>query len=227
MSQSTTVVPGFAWSYSQLKNYETCPKRYYHYNVAKDVVEPSTPQLDEGNALHKAFELRVKNGTPLPMGLAYHEPFISKLANAQGAVYAEQKLALTSSFTPVSFFGKGAWFRTVADYTCVNGKLAVIIDYKTGKPSEDLTQCQLLAATVFTHQPEVQRVRTALAFVNHNHIEPAEFVREGLTEIWGEILPRVKVVERARATQEYPPKPSGLCKRYCSVTSCPYYGKGA
>ncbi len=223
---TTTVVPNFAWSYSQLKNFETCDKRYYHYQVAKDVHEPETDELREGNNLHKAFELRLK-GQPLPMLYAHFEGLLSRFVAAPGQLYAEQKLALTSQFTPVTFFAKGVWFRTVIDVTKVHADKAAIADWKTGKPKEDLTQLQLMAATVFAHQPQVQRVRAALVFVGHDHTEKAEFVREDLPEIWGEILPRVRKMEQARQKQEYPPKPSGLCKRYCAVVSCPYHGKGS
>lgn len=224
-STSTTVVAGFSWSYSVLKNAETCLKRYAHYNVIKDVQEPETDQLREGNLLHKYFENRVKHGTPLPLGYKHHETLLAKLIAAPGETYAEQKLAMTSSFTPTTFFGRGAWFRTVIDFTKINGATALVVDYKTGKVSEDVTQLQLMAATLFCHDPKLQRVKSALLFVNHGHVEPAEFVRDDLTEIWGEILPRVKLVERARAAQHYPPKPSGLCKKYCAVTSCPHHGR--
>lgn len=183
--------------------------------------------LDEGNALHKAFELRLKNATPLPMGLTQYEGLLARILNADGTTYAEQKLAVTSSFAPTTFFAKNAWLRTISDCTKVNGDSATSFDWKTGKPATDMTQCQLLAATTFIHQPQVNRVKTALVFVNHDKIEPEYFRREQLTEIWSEILPRVKLVEKARATQEYPPKPSGLCKKYCAVVSCPYHGKGA
>jgi hypothetical protein len=218
----------FAWSYSQLKNFETCAKRYYHYNVHKDVKEPETDQLREGNALHKAFELRVKNGTSLPLGMGQHEPLLAKLAAAPGKVYAEQKLALTAEFQPVGFFGRNVWFRTVIDYTNISvaGDRATVLDYKTGKVAHDLTQLQLMAVTLFHNDAKIQRVKAALVFVHNNHVEPAEFVREDVTEIWSEILPRVRVVEQARARQEYPPKPSGLCKKYCAVSSCPYHGRG-
>ena len=70
MSFSTTVVESApAWSYSALKNFETCAKRYYHYNVAKDVREPESEQLLAGNQLHAHFEARISKGVPLPAGL--------------------------------------------------------------------------------------------------------------------------------------------------------------
>jgi len=221
---STTVGQPFAWSYSVLKNFETCALRYYSYNVAKNVIEPETEQLKEGNRLHKVFENRLK-GEPLPLGFAHHEALLASILNAPGVTYAEQKLAMTSSFTPSGYFGKGVWFRTVIDCTKVRETSATVLDWKTGKVSEDETQLKLMAATLFCHMPAVQRIKAALVFVNYDHAERAEYVREDLTEIWGEILPRVKLVERARQAQHYPPTPSGLCKKYCAVTSCPHHGR--
>ena len=215
----------FSWSYSVLKNFETCAKRYYHYNVAKDVKEPETDQLREGNQLHKHFENRVKHQTPLPFGYKQYEPTLGKLIAAAGETHAEQKLALTSSFTPTTFFGKAAWFRTVIDFTKINGKIATVVDYKTGAVKDDSTQLQLMAATIFAYDPGVDRVKTAFWFVAHGQLPREEYTRSDLTEIWGEILPRVKLVERARAAQHYPPTPSGLCKRYCAVSSCPHHGR--
>ncbi len=230
MSENTTGVTGvttegFSWSYSALKNFETCPRRYYAYNVAKDVKEPESDALKQGHAVHQAFDLRVSKGVELPMGMSMHERMIGKLASAPGAIFTEQKLALASDFSPSKFFSRAAWFRIVLDYTNVQEATAVVVDYKTGKPSEDLTQLQLSAVTVFAHTPKVQKVKAALAFVAYDQIERAEFLREDITEIWGEILPRVRKLVDARQTQNYPPKPGGLCRRWCAVTSCPFHGK--
>jgi hypothetical protein len=189
-------------------------------------VEPETTQLRDGNALHKHFEDRIKAGTPLPLGYGQHEAMLAKIIAAPGKTYAEQKLALTSSFQPVAYFGRDVWFRTVVDCTKIDGEVARVFDWKDGKPKEDITQLQLMAAAIFAADAKVQRIKAALVFVNHSQVEPAEFRRDDLTEIWGEILPRVKAVQKARATQEYPPKPSGLCKKYCAVVSCPYHGRG-
>lgn len=224
---STTVESKpFSWSYSQLKNFETCPKRYYHYNVAKDVVEPESAQLREGNDLHKAFELRLKDGIPLELPYAPHEAMLSRIYQAPGKGFTEQKLAFSSTFQPTTYFGRGVWFRTQIDYAKVVDDKAAIFDWKTGKPKDDLTQLQLMAAAMFIHMPTLQRVKSALVFVQHEQVERAEFERGDLTEIWGDILPRVKLVERARSTQTYPPKPGGLCKSWCAVTSCPFHGQG-
>lgn len=216
----------FAWSYSALTAYETCPKRAFHYNIQKDVVEPETPQLREGNRLHAAFNQYLKTGAALPADLAGHEPMLARIAEAPGETLSEQKLALNVEFAPVAFFGKGAWFRTVIDAAKVTEDFAMIFDWKTGKPSEDITQLQLMSVAMFHHKPHLEKVRAALMFVAHNKIERAEFNRDDVTEIWAGILPRVNKLKEARETMEYPPQPSGLCKKYCAVVSCPYHGRG-
>jgi len=226
MSFTTAVnSPGFSWSYSALKNFEVCPKRYYAYNVAKDVKEPEGEALRQGKVIHAAFDARVAKGTSLPLGMGMHEAMLAKLAAAPGAVYTEQRLALSSDFAPTTFFSKTAWFRTVLDYTNVNGTQAVVIDYKTGRPSEDMTQLQLAAATTFAHDAKVQKVKVALMFVAYDKMERETFLREDTTEIWGEILPRVRKMVDARQKQEYPPKPGYLCRKWCAVVSCPFNGK--
>lgn len=216
----------FAWSYSRLKNYETCPKRHYHYDIARDIAEPQTPQLSEGNATHKAFENRVRHGTRLPLPLLQHEAIMEKLAAAPGQVYAEQKLALTVEFKPVDYFGKGVWFRTVLDYCNISNGIASVIDYKTGRPSPDPTQSGLMAATIMHYDQTIEKVRSLLLFINHNHTERVDYTRAGLPAIWSQILPRVAKLQMAVETQEYPPNPGGLCRRYCAVISCPYHGRG-
>jgi CRISPR/Cas system-associated exonuclease Cas4 (RecB family) len=222
----TTDIKPFTWSYSVLKNYETCPRRYYAYNVARDVTEPESDAIRQGHAVHEAFEARVKSGQELPLGMGMHEPMLAKLASAPGKVYAEQKLGLTAEFKPTTFFGKGVWFRIVLDYTNVRPDYtATVIDYKTGRPMEDLTQLQLSAATLFAHEPKLTRVKAALVFTAHERVETAEFVRSDVTEIWGDILPRVNKVVQARQRDHYPPKPGGLCRRWCAVASCPFHGK--
>ena len=222
----TSEPKAFAWSYSQLTGFETCGLRYYHYNVAKDVTEPDDSGLREGNRLHKAFENRILHAEPLPFGMGMYENMLTKIVAAPGATLGEQKLAITSSFTPVTFFHKDVWFRTVIDAAKIDATTARIFDWKTGKVKKDTTQLQLMSAAVFHHDKRIERVKAALVFVAHGQLEREEFVRGDVTEIWSEILPRVKALEHARVTNTFPPKPSGLCKRYCAVRTCAYHGRG-
>jgi hypothetical protein len=216
----------FSWSYGKLRNFETCPLRYLHYDVLKDVKEPESEALRAGSAMHAAFEARIKHGTSLPLGMGMHEQLLAKLADAPGQIHVEQKLAIDDTFRPATFFSNRAWFRSVLDYTLIkDDHTASVVDFKSGKPNPDFTQLQLYAATIFHHEPKIERVRSALLFVSYDTTERAEYVREDLPEIWGEILPRVKLMQEARDAQAYPPRPSGLCKRYCAVKTCVHCGR--
>jgi len=224
---ATYQVKKFSWSYSPLKNYETCPKRHYHYDIAKDIQGDSESEpIREGKQMHAAFDARLRAGTPLPLGLGHYEPMLVRILAAPGHTYSERKLALSSNYQPVAWFSAEAWFRGILDCTKINGRTASVFDWKNGKPSHDTTQLQLSAALVFHSAPAIQQVRAGLVFANHDKVESATFERRDLPEIWNEILPRVRRLQRAREAQEYPPKPSGLCRRWCGVVSCPYHGIG-
>jgi hypothetical protein len=214
----------FAWSYSRLKNFETCPKRHFHYDIAKDVQE--TGGFSEGMEMHRAFEARVSTGTKLPLPYSQHEAWITQLISAPGETYAEQKLALDKDFKPASWRGN-AWFRAVIDFCKVRPESIVIVDYKSGKPIEDDTQLALQAATVLHHLGDAVRVKSAFLFTGYDRLISHVYTREDIPRIWSQVLPRVRKLEKAMEMQDYPPKPSGLCVKYCSVTHCPYHGVGS
>lgn len=217
----------FSWSFSRLKNFETCPLRHFHYDIIKDIEEEESGALREGHDMHKAFEQRVKDGVKLPLPFARHETTLAQLCDAPGETYAEQRLALNREFKPTGFFSGDVWFRTVLDFTKIRKNSAVVIDYKSGKIVEDETQLALMAATMLHHLDELEEVNAAYLFANHGALIPRLFKRDELPAIWGRILPRVEKLEAAVAEQEFPPKPSGLCVRYCGVVSCPHHGTGS
>ena len=54
----------FAWSYSRLKNFESCPKRHWHLDIQKDIKEEEGEALLWGNVVHKALADRVQFREP-------------------------------------------------------------------------------------------------------------------------------------------------------------------
>ena len=135
-----------AWSYSSLTAFETCPKRYFHTRVAKDIVEPEGDALLWGSAVHKALENRVKDGTPLPTGMTQWEPICAKLRASPGEIFTERQLCLNYRFQPTAWYGDDAWVRGVVDVGVLRDDEIVALDYKTGKPKPDTDQLQLFAA---------------------------------------------------------------------------------
>ncbi len=214
-----------AWSYSALTAFETCPRRFYHTRVAKDIIEPETQALTWGNAVHKALELRAKEGQPLPTGMDHWEPLIAKILAAGGEVFTEKQIALDKNFTPCDWFAPQVWVRGVVDIGVVKDSLIVAMDYKTGKPKSDSDQLQLFAALLMAYFPECDTVKTGFLWLKTNGIDQARFERGDLADIWNRFLPRVAALESAHRTESWPVRPSGLCRSWCPCVQCEHNGR--
>jgi hypothetical protein len=219
----------FSWSWSKLKNFRTCPKRHFHVDLQKDYREDESEQLIWGDQVHKAMAARIDKGTPLPHTMQHYNKWpdaIAKWKDAGMKVLVEQKLAITDKFTPSSFFDGATWFRGVADALALAPRVAYAFDWKTGQVKPDYEQLALNAALVFAHHPEIEEIGTSFVWLGNDTESSATYRRDDMMKVWNSVMPEVKVMAEAHRTTTYPPKPSGLCKRYCPVTSCPYYGKG-
>lgn len=217
----------FAFSYSKLKNFETCPSRYFWIDVQKQFKEAESEALTYGNTLHKVLAERVGNGKALPQPFTHLEPLAEKiLANSEDAtVLVEQQLAIREDLGPTEWFGKDAWYRGIADVIKIKGPVAVVIDYKTGKILEDGVQLALMAQCVFAHHPQVQKIRTEFWWIKEDATTRADFTREDMVKVWNGVLPRVEQLKYAHDTMSFPAKPGNLCRKWCVVTSCPHHGK--
>lgn len=219
----------FTWSYSRLKNYRACPKKHYHVDIAKDFKEAEGEALTRGNEIHKAMADRVANGKPLPALLAEFEPEAqSVLASVQPGdlLLVEQNIAIKRDFTAAGYFEPGVWYRAKSDVVKVRGDVAAAIDWKTGKIQEDNIQLALMAACVFAAYPKVMKILTRYVWLGNHAKTDLLLTRDDMVKLWNVLLPEVAGYEEAVKMTNFPPKPSGLCKAYCPVTSCPYHGKG-
>lgn len=209
-----------AWTYSQLDKFETCPRQFYHVRVAKDIVEPPTEHTIWGEKVHTAFELRIKDATPLPEGMTQWEGLAAKLEKLPGQKLCEEQMAVDRNFQPAPW--KSAWTRGIADLLVVHGKQAVVMDYKTGK--RKLTeQLMLYAGYTFARYPEVNTVTTGFVWLKDRKIDKETFSREDVPKIWNTFLPRVRKLELAYEKDAWPCRPSGLCRGWCPVKTCEFY----
>jgi len=215
----------FSWSYSKLKNFETCPKRHYHVDVVRDIKEEEGEALQWGNAVHKALADRVAKSAPLPKAMLEYEKWAERVLTGGGNILVEQKLAIRKDFGATSWFGDDAWYRGIGDVIKIVGPVALIVDYKTGKVIEDGSQLALMAACVFAHHSDVRKVRSEFVWLKEDATTRADFTREGMADIWRGLWPRIEALEYAQKTLTYPAKPGALCKRWCPVTVCPHHGE--
>lgn len=211
-----------AWTYSRLESFETCPRKFYHTKVAKDVPDPPTVYTEWGSKVHTALEQYVIDGTPLPEGMTQWEPLMTKIAALPGEKFPERQYALDRGFQPADW--DNAWTRGIGDLVVIHGDKAVILDYKTGrrKPSEQL---ELYAGYVFAHHPQVTNVTTGFVWLKEKKLDQAHFAREDVPSIWQGFLPRVSRLESAYERDSWPARPSGLCRNYCSVLTCEFNGR--
>lgn len=234
----------FNWSYSKLKNFETCPKRHYEVDIAKRYHEEESEQLHEGNRVHKLFEDRLAKGTPFPDAYAPSlEPWIKRVFDVKdqrtgayrgvdvrdhGAkVFVEQKLAINASFAPTGYFAMDVWHRGKGDLVWTLGPVGAVIDWKTGRILEDTVQLFLTAACVFAHHPEVETIRSCFVWLAENADTTLDIARVDLPRMWADLWPRISALQQAHQEMSYPPSPGPLCRKWCPVASCPYHGKGA
>lgn len=217
----------FAWSYSKLKNFETCPKRHFHVDVARDVKEDESDELKWGGFVHKsAADFLGPKGIALPPEAKILKPWCERILATPGSnILVEQKLALSKDFGPASWFGDGAWFRGIADVIKIMGPVALVVDWKTGKILEDSVQLALTAACVFAHHQDVHKIRTEFVWLKENADTRADFRRSEMPEIWKNLWPRIEQLRRAHETSSYPAKPGKLCRKWCPVTKCPHHGE--
>jgi hypothetical protein len=215
----------FAWSYSRLKNYETCPKRSWHLDIAKDIKEEESEHITYGTAVHKALANAVSGAEELPTPFKQFQPLVDKLTRNDGKLLVEQQLAITKELNPTEWFSKTAWYRGIADVIKISGPVALVVDYKTGRIQEDGSQLALMAQCVFAHHPDVQKIRTEFWWLKEDAETRADFTRDDMVKVWAGLLPRVAVLENAFTSMNYPPKPGNLCRRWCPVSSCPHHGE--
>lgn len=217
----------FAWSYSALSAFETCPRQYHEMRVLKRWPDPPGEAQQFGTLCHGYLEDRIKKGKELPVFIRHLEPIVHKLETSKGELQAEYKLALTREFKPAEFFGRDVWVRAVGDIIKIYEDRALALDWKFGTRREGDDQLKLQSAVMFATYPHLQTISIRYAWVKDKSMSGRVYERSQVPEIWAEFLPRVKRMELARENDDYPPKPSGLCRKWCRVESCEFHGKGA
>ena len=211
-------------SFSSLKMYENCPKRYYHQRVLKEVKDQGGEATIWGERVHKFLEDRLAKATELPQEVARYDPLcksIIKLAEG-GELLVEQQLTLNEALETTSWFAKDAWMRSIVDVLVVQGAEAVMFDWKTGKRRPDFSQLELFALQVFKHYPDVKRVRTSFVWLKDLSMDHEQYTRDDEPELWSRLMNKVVRVEKSLASENWPAKPNGLCNWCPCKNFCEY-----
>ncbi len=214
-----------SWSFSSLKTFQQCPKKYYHTKVAKDVTEPDTTATLYGKSVHTAAEEFIRDDKPLPPQYAYMQPMLETLKAIPGDKLCEVKLGLTKDLKACDFAAQNVWWRGIADLVVINREAGVAhsVDYKTSKSARyaDVKQLDLVAAGLFAKFPQINKVKSALIFVVSKEFVKATHYREMMPKYVEKPAQDVARIEAALKNGVWNPIQGPLCK-FCSVRQCEY-----
>ena len=212
----------YTWSYSALKEYENCPKKYYEIRVAQNYTVIPSEQMIYGTEVHKALEDYVKDGKELALNYLRFKPAADALIDIPGEKYPEHEMALFRDKTPCDFADSNRWVRGIVDLLIVDGDYAFIVDYKTGSSKyPDPKQLRLMSLMTFAHFPNVNKIKAGLLFVMHGSFVTEEYTREDLDKSWAKFNGPLGRLDNSYDNNVWPPNPTPLCK-YCPVKSCDF-----
>lgn len=217
------------WSFSSIKTYDQCPKKYYHLRVVKDVKEDDNKEhLLYGKQFHEAAEKYIRDGEPLPPQFMFVKGALDNLNKLPGEKLCEFKMGLKEDLSACGFFDPDVWWRGVADLIILDEEVgeARVIDYKTGKSTKyaDTGQLELMALAVFKHFNTIKKVKAGLLFVIAKEFVKDNYHVDNQEKMWVKWLKDYEKLKSSYANDVWNPRPSGLCRKHCVVKSCPHNG---
>jgi hypothetical protein len=208
-----------AWTYTNLSDFENCPKKYYHKHVAKDLPkDPPTSAMTWGIDVHDSLERRIRDNKPLPATMVQFEPFAQ--AVLKSPMYnVEIKVAVDSEGKACDFFAPNVAGRGKIDALLWGTDRAVMLDWKTGGVREDPFELD-----VFCYLGSKSH-----SFIKHwrGHYVWLKDMKTGkpheLSPARGEDVVNSRLERLALNAKEnhFPANPNGLCG-WCPVKSCPH-----
>lgn len=218
-----------AWSYSSIKLFDTCPRKYEAERITKEVPFTDTVATIYGKEFHLACEEYIRDDKPLDPRFHWMESKLQTLKNMPGEKHCELKVGVKKEdgkLVACDFFDKDVWFRGVADLVVLNGTTGFVLDYKTSKSSKyaDLKQIALMAAALFLMFPQLEKIRGALLFAIAEDLVRADYTRENALNIFADLHETLSLREVSYYTNVFNAKPNGLCRKWCGVLSCPHNG---
>jgi len=221
----------FSWSYSADADYRNCPFQYAHKRFYCTIEFQETEAIIWGNRVHKAAELALKSMPHNdPEAFTPVEKYVDLMLRSGYTPHAELEIALTRGLKVTKWFAKDAWLRCKVDVTLLDFKRteAKIFDFKTGKTiKDDEDQLRLSGAALSVMFPTIEKFEGKYIWTKHQQVTGIRpFTKAEVPAIWQDFLARAARMENAWATESFPQKPNGLCRKWCPVTVCPHCGGG-
>ena len=189
-------------SYSSIKMYENCPKRYLHERINKDVVFEGSEATRYGERVHSDLENRLQNAVPLPEESKKHEELCVSLIELtkDAELLAERPLCLNANLTPTTWRASDAWLRSILDVLIIKDESAIVIK----------------------HYPHIKTVKSSLVWLKENKLDCKTYKSNDTNLMWADLLARIEKINQSYITGNFPAKPSGLCPWCPAKNICEY-----
>jgi CRISPR/Cas system-associated exonuclease Cas4 (RecB family) len=209
-----------AYSYSAMKTFSNCPRRYYEEKVIKIHPHKDTESTLYGKDVHEACELYIRDDKPLG-GHSRFQAILDSLKSIKGDKHCEMELAVCKDGKAVAFDDENAKFRGIADLVILDGARAYVFDYKTGSDKyPDTAQLELMALFLMAKYPEINEVKAALLFILHGTVIKATYHKRDELNMWKLWHKKVTTIQAVTESGVWPERSSGLCP-WCPCTTCP------
>lgn len=212
-------------TFSLLNCYDDiCPHQCFRRYVKKDVKYTETPQIAAGNIAHRALELRVGRGVPLPSDMAHIEPLAAQFDGKDAKT--EVKLGMTETGKTTGHFSDDVYLRGRLDVFVISGTTAYIRDWKNGSIREDPFELEVQGLLLKARYYQLQTIKAQYVWLKEKRAGQTHDVSD-TKRTWARvtgIVGRMKS-EILPAAGGWEKRPGGLCRQWCDVFDCEHNGR--
>lgn len=215
------------YSFSMLNAYRSvCPQQMFQTYIARTIPYEETPERKKGNDLHKAMEMRVPGGKPLPDGMQQYETFAAAF-DGRNAI-SEPELAITRYRQPCGYWDdktqdphKRVFLRGRADVVVLGDEAAYLADWKSGADNikyEDPFELTVQGLMLQAKHPHIKRIMGQYIWLKTMRLSQIYDLSD-TDATWNTVNQLVQSIEADRARGFFEKKKSGLCG-WCGHKEC-------
>lgn len=215
------------YSFSKINLYRTCARQYQAKYVTKEVKFQQTPQALWGTETHAAAEHYVNESKPLPPRFEVLQPYLNIIMALPGTKRAEVEFGIKEDLSPCDFWAPDCLLRGKLDVLVDQEDKAIIADWKTGKAKpNDFEELRCFSVLTFLNKPEISKTKNTYIWLKKDSPPTTEIVqRSQINELLEPLQDTIAQIENSICYDEFKPRPSGLCQKYCDVISCRHNGR--
>lgn len=210
-------------SYSSTKDFQACKARYFHKHIAKDAERESSPALDYGNRVHKAFEDYLKNGISFPADICHYQVFADATAFPLDRL-VEHRLAVRADGTACGFYDEDRFWNCKIDLTLMNDITCLILDWKTGNEREDPFELAVQAVLLSAHFPGLEIFKGRYVWLKNSKVGALHNLTD-VKRTWAEMQAIGAQINRHTKQNYWPEEENPLCG-WCPVRQCRFNKNG-